>query len=148
MKKLIVLLAACFIISPVVFSQDKAGKKDTAQHAVYYTCPMHPDIESDKPGKCPTCGMDLNLSSKEQMKLKTAKTYACPIHVDMTSSKPGKCPACGKKMSLSPKEKMKMDVVKLYTCPMHPGVTSDKEGKCPQCGMALTETKKESKAIQ
>lgn len=24
-----------------------------------YTCPMHPDVLSDKPGKCPKCGMDL-----------------------------------------------------------------------------------------
>mgnify|MGYP001573303742 CR=1 FL=1 len=24
-----------------------------------YTCPMHPEIVSDKPGKCPKCGMNL-----------------------------------------------------------------------------------------
>ena len=24
-----------------------------------YTCPMHPDVTSDKPGKCPKCGMNL-----------------------------------------------------------------------------------------
>lgn len=24
-----------------------------------YTCPMHPDVRSDKPGKCPKCGMNL-----------------------------------------------------------------------------------------
>jgi len=24
-----------------------------------YTCPMHPEIHSDKPGKCPKCGMNL-----------------------------------------------------------------------------------------
>jgi ribosomal protein S27E len=24
-----------------------------------YTCPMHPDVISDKPGTCPKCGMDL-----------------------------------------------------------------------------------------
>ena len=24
-----------------------------------YTCPMHPEVQSDKPGKCPKCGMDL-----------------------------------------------------------------------------------------
>lgn len=28
------------------------------QETVYY-CPMHPDYTSDKPGKCPICGMDL-----------------------------------------------------------------------------------------
>jgi len=24
-----------------------------------YTCPMHPDVISDQPGKCPKCGMNL-----------------------------------------------------------------------------------------
>lgn len=24
-----------------------------------YTCSMHPEIKSDKPGKCPKCGMEL-----------------------------------------------------------------------------------------
>lgn len=27
--------------------------------AMVYTCPMHPEVISDKPGKCPKCGMDL-----------------------------------------------------------------------------------------
>lgn len=26
-----------------------------------YTCPMHPEVISDKPGQCPKCGMDLEL---------------------------------------------------------------------------------------
>ena len=24
-----------------------------------YTCSMHPQVKSDKPGKCPKCGMEL-----------------------------------------------------------------------------------------
>lgn len=24
-----------------------------------YTCPMHPEVESKEPGKCPKCGMHL-----------------------------------------------------------------------------------------
>ena len=34
------------------------SKTDTAAKAVYI-CPMHPEVISDKPGKCPKCGMDL-----------------------------------------------------------------------------------------
>ena len=37
-----------------------AEKKSTKkQMAIAYTCPMHPEVTSDKPGKCPKCGMDL-----------------------------------------------------------------------------------------
>lgn len=24
-----------------------------------YTCPMHPEVQSDRPGRCPKCGMPL-----------------------------------------------------------------------------------------
>ncbi len=30
-----------------------------------YTCSMHPEVTSDKPGKCPKCGMDLVLKNEE-----------------------------------------------------------------------------------
>jgi hypothetical protein len=29
------------------------------QAAVVYTCPMHPEVTSDRPGTCPKCGMAL-----------------------------------------------------------------------------------------
>ena len=32
-----------------------------------YTCPMHPEVKSDKPGSCPKCGMDLvPVDNKEE----------------------------------------------------------------------------------
>ena len=34
-----------------------AGQTPAAQ----YTCTMHPEVISDKPGKCPKCGMKLVL---------------------------------------------------------------------------------------
>ena len=38
-------------------SKKMTAKKHTM--AMTYTCPMHPEVKSDKPGKCPKCGMDL-----------------------------------------------------------------------------------------
>jgi Cu(I)/Ag(I) efflux system membrane fusion protein len=32
---------------------------NTASQTLQYTCPMHPEVVQDKPGKCPKCGMDL-----------------------------------------------------------------------------------------
>ncbi len=31
----------------------------------YYTCPMHPEIKSDKPGNCPKCGMALEPKARQ-----------------------------------------------------------------------------------
>lgn len=31
-----------------------------------YTCPMHPEVQSDKPGKCPKCGMALVMKGEEE----------------------------------------------------------------------------------
>jgi Cu(I)/Ag(I) efflux system membrane fusion protein len=40
----------------------------TAQSIDYYTCPMHPQVRSDKPGICPICHMDLvKASNSRQM---------------------------------------------------------------------------------
>jgi ABC-type Fe3+-hydroxamate transport system substrate-binding protein len=44
--------------APVTVSA-AAGVTSTAAKKVLYTCPMHPQIISDKPGKCPICGMTL-----------------------------------------------------------------------------------------
>lgn len=141
MKKIIILLITFLTVSSGLFAQEKAGRKDTTEHKAYYTCPMHSDVVSDKPGTCPHCGMALNLSAKQQMKATVVKNYACPIHLGVTSHDPGKCPKCGRKMNLSPKEQMKSEVMKIYTCPMHPDVALDKDGKCPKCGTALVEKK-------
>jgi RND family efflux transporter MFP subunit len=34
-------------------------QRDQAEGKTTYTCVMHPEVQSDKPGKCPKCGMDL-----------------------------------------------------------------------------------------
>jgi uncharacterized paraquat-inducible protein A len=69
----IFLLAVLSILVLVAFSQDSTRQhpKHTRQHkhAMVYQCPMHPNEQSDKPGKCPKCGMDMKaMKSKAKPK--------------------------------------------------------------------------------
>ncbi len=53
-----------------------AGLVADSKEAIY-TCPMHPEIEQDKPGDCPKCGMPLepkNVTSKEDEENSEIKT--------------------------------------------------------------------------
>ena len=34
-------------------------KNENMEATKTYTCSMHPEVISDKPGKCPKCGMEL-----------------------------------------------------------------------------------------
>jgi len=45
------------VAGPSVFAQRKQ------QQSVVYSCPMHPDVTSKKPGKCPKCGMTLRRTA-------------------------------------------------------------------------------------
>jgi len=79
MKKGIVLAIAvlscvCFLVRPLRAAemggmdngaQSSDEKTDiNASQATLYTCPMHPEIQSDKSGKCPKCGMRLVKKDK------------------------------------------------------------------------------------
>ena len=38
----------------------------TNQAQQTYTCPMHPEVQQNKPGSCPKCGMDLVEKTQNQ----------------------------------------------------------------------------------
>jgi hypothetical protein len=46
---------------PALVKKTKPAKRAKAAKAVVktYTCPMHPEVISHQPGRCPNCGMDL-----------------------------------------------------------------------------------------
>jgi Cu(I)/Ag(I) efflux system membrane fusion protein len=64
-----------------------------------YTCPMDPEIISDKPGRCPICGMylekvvDSTAGRNENIVYETG--YTCPMHPQIHSDTAGACPICG-----------------------------------------------------
>ncbi|MEO5570702.1 MAG: DUF6799 domain-containing protein [Bacteroidia bacterium] len=48
----------CLMMNKDVKSETKKKSKKK-EMAMSYTCPMHPEVTSDKAGKCPKCRMDL-----------------------------------------------------------------------------------------
>lgn len=47
------------VVKPAVQSVPKAETKTKSEAQTIYTCPMHPEVISEKAGKCPKCGMEL-----------------------------------------------------------------------------------------
>ncbi len=61
-----------------------------------YTCPMHPEVQSDHAGPCPKCGMALDRVDVTPR----TQQYTCPMHPEVIRDEPGACPKCG--MALEP----------------------------------------------
>ncbi|HMF54395.1 MAG TPA: heavy metal-binding domain-containing protein, partial [Edaphobacter sp.] len=74
------------------------AKSSSAQIRGTYTCPMHPEVVSERMGACPKCGMALEPISPAMARVE----YTCPMHPEIVRDGPGSCPICG--MALEPRE--------------------------------------------
>jgi Cu(I)/Ag(I) efflux system membrane fusion protein len=76
-KKKIVLFSSILFMSLLLSCTNSSKKQTEHQHALeeqeIYTCPMHPEIIRDKPGKCPICGMDLVKKGGTESNVSNAK---------------------------------------------------------------------------
>jgi FtsP/CotA-like multicopper oxidase with cupredoxin domain len=69
------------------------GVPDLAPGAtVAYVCPMHADVISDEPGRCPKCGMKLMATEAAQIE------FVCPMHPEIRRPQADRCPKCGMKL--------------------------------------------------
>jgi len=122
---LIVISIVLVVMTYTVISWGGRGPAEHAGHGsetehitqsgeVMYTCPMHPDQVSDKPGKCPICGMNL-VHGEEEMgdEHKVHSGHSEEVEQPTTSDET------------------------LFHCPMHPTYISENTGECPICGMTL-----------
>src|SRR5260370_4706106 len=81
------------------------------QQSTVYVCPMHPEVQKSKPGKCPKCGMKLVARTPAA----TGKDGAIPSRAAPGSQAPA--PAS--------------QSADAYTCPMHPEIRLNSPGNCP-----------------
>ena len=63
---LIISIIGMFMLGSCGSKSHKEVKQASSElpAGVHYTCTMHPEVKSDKPGNCPKCGMDLVRSDE------------------------------------------------------------------------------------
>jgi FtsP/CotA-like multicopper oxidase with cupredoxin domain len=80
----------------LVAEMDMGEPQPAGGAMVTYVCPMHGDVTSGEPGRCPKCGMKL-------MAVEVVRAlYACPMHPEITSATADRCPKCGMKLVPAP----------------------------------------------
>ena len=93
---------------------------------IVYSCPMHPEVVAEEPGRCRVCGMDLEERTGSRAELSK-------IHVSH-EHRPGEATLqkgeAGAEMD-EPVEGAR------YSCPMHPEIVSETPGRCRVCGTFL-----------
>jgi hypothetical protein len=76
----VVLVGGAIIFAPRQLSAQTNSVNAAGHKILYYTCPMHPSVKSDKPGDCPICKMELLPVYADETKTNVPATSAgcCP----------------------------------------------------------------------
>ena len=134
-------------------TQKPVSKSTTSKPVdkIIYTCVMHPQVQKEKPGNCPICGMKLVKKTVKTTAIKTVPskkndmdmsmpmqdtTHKMDMKMDKDSSMNNM-----EGMDMSKKENLNQPQPVTYTCVMHPQIHSPKPGNCPICGMKLVKEK-------
>lgn len=99
-NKIRVLVVLFAITSVIIYS---CSERHSTETGITYTCPMPEDsVFSNKPGRCPKCGMDLvpvdessSANHHHEGAAMASSGYSCPMHPQVSSETPDTCPICG-----------------------------------------------------
>ena len=144
-----VIAMAILLLTVNLQAQDMPGRKmpmqkkesKQADKNVTYTCVMHPEIHSQKPGNCPKCGMKLvkekpkaaaKPAEQKQEDRQRGETTPIQKSTGINENKGGNGEVSSDKKEV---------LTSIYTCVMHPEIHSEKPGNCPKCGMKLVREK-------
>lgn len=129
-RNVLPVLLTVFFLGAGLFA---AGCTDAGHHHAgdVYTCPMHPQIRSDKPGSCPICGMTL-------VKVKQP-SEAAPDHAqhEAGGAAPKKEMTLDEFLALKPGEVCLLHKCKMGKCVFTHTEETARLGKCPHCGEDL-----------
>src|SRR5256886_11281144 len=89
---------ARFEADPQRYLGEQRPPEPSAPAGTKWVCPMDPEVEADRPGPCPRCGMALEPVTPAQS---TRVEWTCPMHPQIVRDQPGTCPICG--MALEPR---------------------------------------------
>jgi FtsP/CotA-like multicopper oxidase with cupredoxin domain len=78
----------------LVAQMDDPAAMPAGAGPVTYACPMHPEVTSTEPGRCPKCGMKLLATQAPAV----VTSYVCPMHPEVVSDEPVRCSKCGMKL--------------------------------------------------
>jgi hypothetical protein len=79
MRSLVLLVSLSVALATVGFARaDQPAVSDATKEATAYTCPMHPKVQSAKPGICPLCKMKLQARKTTTPKSGPAPGAAMP----------------------------------------------------------------------
>ena len=78
---LFLMLTSAAYSLPVVAQTPKSSKRQTAAR---YSCPMHPEVTSNKPGRCPKCKMALTRRQNTTTTRNTEAAVSAPRIPDVT----------------------------------------------------------------
>ena len=79
---------------------NKRGDGPPESDADFFTCSMHPQIQQQRPGDCPICGMTLIRMRADEVQHSNAAPdtndalFTCSMHPQIKLPKAGKCPIC------------------------------------------------------
>jgi hypothetical protein len=90
---------------------------------IIFTCPMDPDVEQERPGACPKCGMSLTP-------IRVSYAWSCPVHKNVIVFDSGRCRVCQRKLE-------SVTLLASWTCTVHKKVREGRPGRCRTCNREL-----------
>ena len=111
--RVLTILIISFLVVPLISGRTSSGYQETP----VYSCTMHAEVQSSKPGKCPKCGMKL-VAQK-------------PSASGEQKGAANQAPSPGSRTLEAVKQ------LEEYTCSMHPDIRTNAPGTCPKCAMTL-----------